>query len=325
MKDFISNSGMIVYNQETIEENKPTSAEEIILAAKEKITWLNTYGLSFTKEFSEIIHLNQLDDFLHLLIKENKHRNKVIELDETMFLAVNTIHLNSKEITTEQMMFILSEDFMWSIQEKSGDYFQDIRYRLRENKGLVRKKSSDYLLYLIIDAIIDNYSAVYEKINASLEKIQNQENPETDQDNVLQIENGKQQLFQLKKAISSLRETIFKLESCKLDFIDSRYFSEAKEQANYLMDDIDFDLNQLESKLNLIFNLQNNRLNQVMKTLTIFSVIFIPLTFLAGLYGMNFEHMPGTKSENGFYVFLAVTVLVTILSVYMINLRNWFK
>lgn len=325
MKDFISNSAAIVYNQATIEEHKPTNAESIELVTKEKTTWLNTYGLSFTKEFSSIIHHNELDDFLHLLIKENKHRNKVIELEETMFLAVNTIHLNSKEITTEQMMFILGENFIWSIQEKPGDYFQDIRYRLRENKGLVRKKTSDYLLYLVMDAIIDNYSAVYEKISISLEVIQNQDNPETDQDNVLQIENGKQNLFQLKKAIASLRETIFKLENCGLDFIESRYFSEAKEQANYLMDDIDFDLNQLESKLNLIFNLQNNRLNQVMKTLTIFSVIFIPLTFLAGLYGMNFDHMPGTKAENGFYVFLATTVLVTILSIYMINRRNWFK
>lgn len=281
--------------------------------------------MSYSKEFTKIIHGNKLDDFLQLLIKENKHRNKVIELEETMFLAINTIHLNLKEISTEQMMFVLGENFVWSIQEKPGDYFQDIRYRLRENKGLVRKKNSDYLLYLIIDAIIDNYSSVYEKINGPLEQIQEQENPETDQENVLKIENGKQQLFQLKKAIASLRETIFKLENSGLDFLESRYFSEAKEQTNYLMDDIDFDLNQLESKLNLIFNLQNNRLNQVMKTLTIFSVIFIPLTFLAGIYGMNFDHMPGTKAANGFYIFLLVIVFVTLLSISMINRRNWFK
>lgn len=325
MKDFASNTSTFIYNPNSITEEKPGNVETIKLLNNEHITWLNTYGLSYSKEFTKIIHANKLDEFLQLLIKENKHRNKVIELEETMFLAINTIHLNSKEISTEQMMFVLGENFVWSIQEKPGDYFQDIRYRLRENKGLVRKKNSDYLLYLIIDAIIDNYSSVYEKINGPLEQIQEQENPETDQENVLKIENGKQQLFQLKKAIASLRETIFKLENSGLDFLESRYFSEAKEQANYLMDDIDFDLNQLESKLNLIFNLQNNRLNQVMKTLTIFSVIFIPLTFLAGIYGMNFDHMPGTKAANGFYIFLLVTVFVTLLSIYMINRRNWFK
>lgn len=325
MKDFASNTSTFIYNPNSITEEKPGNVETIKLLNNEHITWLNTYGLSYSKEFTKIIHANKLDEFLQLLIKENKHRNKVIELEETMFLAINTIHLNSKEISTEQMMFVLGENFVWSIQEKQGDYFQDIRYRLRENKGLVRKKNSDYLLYLIIDAIIDNYSSVYEKINGPLEQIQEQENPETDQENVLKIENGKQQLFQLKKAIASLRETIFKLENSGLDFLESRYFSEAKEQANYLMDDIDFDLNQLESKLNLIFNLQNNRLNQVMKTLTIFSVIFIPLTFLAGIYGMNFDHMPGTKAANGFYIFLLATVFVTLLSIYMINRRNWFK
>lgn len=325
MKDFASNTSTFIYNPNSITEEKPGNVETIKLLNNEHITWLNTYGLSYSREFTKIIHANKLDEFLQLLIKENKHRNKVIELEETMFLAINTIHLNSKEISTEQMMFVLGENFVWSIQEKPGDYFQDIRYRLRENKGLVRKKNSDYLLYLIIDAIIDNYSSVYEKINGPLEQIQEQENPETDQENVLKIENGKQQLFQLKKAIASLRETIFKLENSGLDFLESRYFSEAKEQANYLMDDIDFDLNQLESKLNLIFNLQNNRLNQVMKTLTIFSVIFIPLTFLAGIYGMNFDHMPGTKAANGFYIFLLVTVFVTLLSIYMINRRNWFK
>jgi magnesium transporter len=325
MKDFASNTSSFIYNPNSITEEKPGNVETIKLLNNEHITWLNTYGLSYSKEFTKIIHANKLDEFLQLLIKENKHRNKVIVLEETMFLAINTIHLNSKEISTEQMMFVLGENFVWSIQEKPGDYFQDIRYRLRENKGLVRKKNSDYLLYLIIDAIIDNYSSVYEKINGPLEQIQEQENPETDQENVLKIENGKQQLFQLKKAIASLRETIFKLENSGLDFLESRYFSEAKEQANYLMDDIDFDLNQLESKLNLIFNLQNNRLNQVMKTLTIFSVIFIPLTFLAGIYGMNFDHMPGTKAANGFYIFLLVTVFVTLLSIYMINRRNWFN
>lgn len=325
MKDFASNTSSITYSPNSLIEEKLGSAETIKLLNSEHITWLNTYGLLYSKEFTKIIYANKLDEFLQLLIKENKHRNKVIELEETMFLAINTIHLNSKEMSTEQMMFVLGENFVWSIQEKPGDYFQDIRYRLRENKGLVRKKSSDYLLYLIIDAIIDNYSSVYEKINEPLEQIQEQENPETDQKNVLKIENGKQQLFQLKKAIASLRETIFKLENSGLDFLESRYFSEAKEQANYLMDDIDFDLNQLESKLNLIFNLQNNRLNQVMKTLTIFSVIFIPLTFLAGIYGMNFDHMPGTKAPNGFYIFLLVTVFVTLLSIYMINRRNWFK
>jgi magnesium transporter len=240
-------------------------------------------------------------------------------------LAINTTHLKQKNIITEQMMFIVGENYLWSIQEKKGDYFEEIRFRLREGKGLVRKKSTDYLLYLILDAIIDNYSNVFEKIHTKVKEIIELQDENPDQSFVLEIENQKKHLFSLKKAITSLRDAIFKLENSEIKNFETRYFIEAKEQAHYLIDDIDFDLAQLESKLNLIFNLQNNRLNQVMKTLTIFSVIFIPLTFLAGLYGMNFDKMPGTKSENGFYIFLGITLLVSLVSLYMIKKRNWFK
>jgi len=210
-------------------------------------------------------------------------------------------------------------------KKKKGDYFDDIRFRLRESKGLVRKKSCDYLLYLLLDAIIDNYTKAFTQIHLENDKLIDLNDDNPNQSYVLNIEKQKEQLFHLKKAITSLRDAIFKMENTELEGIETRYFIEAKEQAHYLIDDIDFDLAQLESKLNLIFNLQNNRLNKVMKTLTIFSVIFIPLTFLAGIYGMNFDYLPGSKSEYGFYIFIIATVFITIISVIMINRKNWFK
>ncbi len=325
MSNFLKNTSSIIYSLDTIKESIPSNISELLVKNDNNKTWINTYGINFQEDFNVVISQNSLDDFLRLLIKENKHRNKTIELDDSIFLAINTIHLKQKVITTEQMMFIVGDDYVWSIQERKGDYFEQIRFRLRENKGYVRKKSCNYLLYLLLDAIIDNYTNVFTEIHAETEKIVdlNDENP--GQSYVLNIESLKEQLFILKKAITSLRDAIFKLENIELENFETRYFIEAKEQAHYLIDDIDFDLSQLESKLNLIFNLQNNRLNQVMKTLTIFSVIFIPLTFLAGIYGMNFDYLPGTKSENGFYIFLGATVLLSLISIYMINKKNWFK
>ena len=325
MSNFLNNTTSIIYSVESINESKPIETKEILIDNNNKKTWINTYGINFLKEFNEVISHNSLDDFLSLLIKENKHRNKTIELEDSVFLAISTIHLRQKTISTEQMMFIAGKDYLWSIQEKTGDYFQEIRFRLREGKGLVRKKSCDYLLYLILDAIIDNYTAVFTEIHNEIDSFVDFKDENPDQSYVLNIEKLKGQLFVLKKAITSLRDAIFKLENSELEEFETRYFIEAKEQAHYLIDDIDFDLAQLESKLNLIFNLQNTRLNQVMKTLTIFSVIFIPLTFLAGIYGMNFDYLPGTKSENGFYIFLVATVLISIVSIVMINRKNWFK
>lgn len=325
MSNFLKHTSTINYTLDSIEETKPTQTSDVMFNNDIAKSWINTYGINFLEEFNQVVSQNNLDDFLRILIKENKHRNKTIELEDAIFLAINTIHLKNKEVTTEQMMFIVGKSFVWSIQEKKGDYFDDIRFRLRESKGLVRKKSCDYLLYLLLDAIIDNYTKAFTQIHLENDKLIDLNDDNPNQSYVLNIEKQKEQLFYLKKAITSLRDAIFKMENTELEGIETRYFIEAKEQAHYLIDDIDFDLAQLESKLNLIFNLQNNRLNKVMKTLTIFSVIFIPLTFLAGIYGMNFDYLPGSKSENGFYIFMIATVFITIISVIMINRKNWFK
>ena len=322
---FLINTSSIIYSKDSINLIEPKDITEVLFNHNDNNAWINTYGINYLEDFNEVISKNGLDDFLTLLIKENKHRNKTIELDSTMFLAINTVHFKNNIFTTEQMMFIVGKNFIWSIQEKHGDYFDDIRFRLRENKGLVRKKTSDYLLFLILDAIIDNYTVAFEKLNKKMVGIRDLSSVNPDQENVLDIERLKQQFFQLKKAITSLRDAIFKLEKSEIDGIETRYYIEAKEQAQYLIDDIDFDLSQLESILNLIFNLQNNRLNQVMKTLTIFSVIFIPLTFLAGIYGMNFDELPGSKSEYGFYYFILASFLITGLAIFMIKRKNWFK
>lgn len=325
MKNLEDKISCFSYSANEVFEVKHTNGKEIKLSQPKLNTWLNIYGLDNKIDFSEIIKNNSLDEFIKLLIQENTHRNKTIELEDNIFLAINTIHLKKSAITTEQMLFVVSPNYVWSIQEKPGDYFGEIRFRIRENKGIVRKKNADYLLYLIIDAIIDNYANVYETINKNIGGIRDLSSVNLDDAYVMKVEGFKQQLFQLKKAISSLREAIFKLENCELDGFDTRYFSESKEQANFLIDDVDFDLVQLESNLNLVFNLQSNRLNQVMKTLTIFSVIFIPLTFLAGIYGMNFDYIPETKSEYGYFILLGVMLVITLLTLYMIKKRNWFK
>ncbi len=165
MSNFLKNTSSIIYSHDLINEIEPTNISEISCSNSKQNTWINTYGINYLEDFYEVISQNSLEDFLRPLIKENKHRNKTIELDESIFLAINTIHLTQKAITKEQMMFIVGKNYVWSIQEKQGDYFDEIRYRLRENKGLVRKKTSDYLLYLLLDSIIDNYTNVFEKIH----------------------------------------------------------------------------------------------------------------------------------------------------------------
>jgi len=131
-------------------------------------------------------------------------------------------------------------------------------------------------------------------------------------------------LLKLKKSANSLRTTLLRLEKVKYKNLKNSYFSELKEQTNELITDIDFELQTLESSMNLVFSIQGHRLNEVMKTLTIFSVIFIPLTFLAGIYGMNFENMPELKTKYGYFILLGIMLILTLGIVYYFKRKKWF-
>lgn len=323
--DFLDNTSIITYSAKNYEKTNFSTISEINLSqGTETIEWLNTYGIKYQSEYKKVIYQNKLDDFLIKLLNDEEHPNKVILLDNLLFITTRVLITESNKLDSEQMVFIVSADFLWSIQEKHGDYFNWIRERLEGNKGIVRKKRADYLLFLLLESIIDNYQDTYEE-NAELsaDKL-NSTNIKPTPEFTSLVEKRKQELFNFKKATMSLKDTIVKLEKIEIKGFDVKYFSELKEQTNNLISNIDFELQELESKINLIFSIQGHRLNEVMKTLTILSVIFIPLTFLAGIYGMNFENMPELKSKNGYFILLGIMVLVTVVSVWYFKRKKWF-
>ncbi|WP_282072788.1 magnesium and cobalt transport protein CorA [Polaribacter atrinae] len=323
--DFLDNTSIISYSAKNYEKTTYNAISEIVFSENSASTkWLNTYGIQFHDAYKKVIHQNKLDDFLIKLLGDEEHPNKVILLDNLLFVTTRVLITQSQKLDSEQMIFVVSSDFLWSIQEKSGDYFGWIRERLEGNKGIVRKKKTDYLLYLILESIIDNYQNTYE-VNADLsaDKLNSTHIKPTPEFTSL-VEKRKQELFNFKKATLSLRDTIIKLEKVEIKDFNIKYFNELKEQTNNLVSNIDFELQELESKINLIFSIQGHRLNEVMKTLTILSVIFIPLTFLAGIYGMNFENIPELKSKYGYFILLGVMAIVTIVSVWYFKRKKWF-
>jgi magnesium transporter len=323
--DFLANTTVIDYSDKNYQKTKFLSLSEVDVSTPKKgIRWVNTYGLEYQQDFKNVILQNKLDDFLIKLLMEDEHATKVIVLDDLLFVAIKVLKTEGRTLDDEQMIFIVSPHYLWSIQEKPGDYFNWIRERLEGHKGIVRKKKADYLLYLIIEAIIDNYQDTYLK-HAELSASQlNATHIKPTPEFTSLVENRKQELFSFKKAAISLKDMIVKLEKVEIEGIDVKYFSEIKEQTSNLISNIDFELQELESKINLIFSIQGHRLNEVMKTLTILSVIFIPLTFLAGIYGMNFENIPELKNPNGYFILLGVMVLVTVLAVWYFKRKKWF-
>lgn len=324
-KAFLKHTSMINYNKEGSKVIVFDKIEDIILENEsQEISWLNTYGLQYKEQNKKIIKQNHLDNFLNSLMSENDQRNKVIELENSIFLSLRTLHYKDNSFYTEQLFFVASPQFIWSIQEKKGDYFGEVRKRISNSKDIIRNKNAGYLLFVIIAAIIENYENVFNELNENnLTEIKLIDlNPTPEFAEI--IENNKQQLFMLKKGLSSLRDAIAKIEKTSLHNYESRYFTELKEQTNYMIDDIDFDLQQLESTINLIFNLQAHKLNQIMKTLTILSVIFIPLTFLAGIYGMNFRNMPELEWKYGYFILLGIMATITAFTIMYFKKKNWF-
>lgn len=325
-KDIFAQMSEYSYSIDKFERSEFKNISEVSLNYTiDTVQWLNMYGLDHKDEFKAIIQQNNLDEFLVNLVIDDDHRNKVIELDDCIFMTIKTLHYKNEDFLSEQMLFIASPTFLWSIQEIKGDYFGHIRERITENKGVVRKKNADYLLYLVIEAIVDNYFEAYESLVEKITQFKDLENVKPSLEFAVKLENNKQDLFELKKAISSLRDAIGRLDKIDLENFETNYFSELKEQANYMIDDIDFDLQQLESSINLMFNIQSNRLNEVMKTLTILSAIFIPLTFMAGIYGMNFKNMPELESQNGYYILLGIMAVMIFMIVFYFMKKGWFK
>lgn len=323
--DFLSNTSIIRYSDKDYEKANFSTISEINLNTHSTdVKWLNTYGIKFHESFKKVINQNKLDDFLIKLLSDEEHPNKVIVLDNLLFITIRVLITKSQKLESEQIIFIVSPDFLWSIQERSGDYFNWIRKRLAGSKGIVRKKKTAYLLFLLLESIIDNYHDTYQE-NAALSSDElNSENIKPTPEFTSLVEKRKQALFNFKRAAISLKDTIIKIEKIEIDGFDTKYFGELKEQTNNLISNIDFELQELESKINLIFSIQGHRLNEVMRTLTILSVIFIPLTFLAGIYGMNFVNIPELKSENGYFILVGVMAFITLVSVWYFKRKKWF-
>jgi magnesium transporter len=323
--EFLKNTSIISYSTKKYNKDYFSSIEDIVLTnTTNTVEWLNTYGLEHKEVFRKLVLDNKLDDFLIKLLMTDEHSNKVILLDDVVFISLHILKTDEQELYNEQLFFIASSGFLWSIQEKNRDYFNWIRERLDINKGLVRRKKSDYLLFLIIESIIDNYKDAYAKNSKSNSQLLDFSKVKPTPEFTATVELRKQELYNFKKATLSLRDMVTKMEKIEIKAFDSKYFSELKEQTNNLISNIDFELQELESKINLIFSIQGHRLNEVMKTLTILSVIFIPLTFLAGIYGMNFTNIPELQYQYGYFFLLGIMVFITIIIIWYFKRKKWF-
>lgn len=301
------------------------------LLAKQKpdlVNWVNLDGLSDTSIINKIgEHYS-----LHSLLLEDislDQQPKVEEYDDYLFFSLKMLYRIEKNIIDyEQISFVLGKDYLISFQEKEGDLFGPLRERIRLDQGKIRKKKADYLLYRLVDIIVDNYYTVLDSIGQQIEQIEDDIYKNSDGQEFRKIQRLKKELIYLRKALYPLRDAMSKLIKDESGFIDSsnaRFFSDIYNHVAHLIDSLDTYKDLTTGLMDIYINTLNTRMNEVMKVLTIISTIFIPLTFIVGVYGMNFDFMPELRWEHGYYGVWIFMLLVMIgMFWYFKYKKKWF-
>jgi len=317
------------YNATTCVEDKAYDSKKFNGFKKDNDQyWLNINGIHDIDLVKEIctkmnVHTLAIQDILDV-----NQRTKFQDYEDYWFFSIKSIILADDDtIEREQMSFILGRNFLISFQEKKGDYFEHIRERLRKNIGVTRGRSTDYLLYLIVESILDNYVKTVDRIDDNVDKLSFFDyNKDPSPEIIKSIELYKRQINFIKKPILTIKDFLTKTERGDSSFIEQKhlkYYFDLKDMCMSLIDDCDSLAAKLESSINLFFSIQGDRMNKVMKTLTVVATIFIPLTFVAGVYGMNFLNMPELSWKYGYLAVWGVMVAIFLGMVIYFRIKKW--
>jgi magnesium transporter len=292
-----------------------------------KVNWINVDGL----DDKSILDRLQEHFCLHSLLVEditNDQRPKAEEYEDYLFFTLKMLYrIEGKHIDYEQISFVLGANFLLSFQEKEGDLFDAFRERIRLDQGRVRKQQADYLLYRLLDVIVDNYYTVLDNIGEQIEAIEEEIENGSTQHTFKQIQKLKKELIFLRKAVYPLRDAMSKLVRGETSFVreeTTRFFADVYDHVVHLIDSLDTYKDLTSGLMDIHINTQNNRMTEVMKVLAVISTIFIPLTFIAGVYGMNFEYMPELTSRWGYPLTWVVMLLIGGGMLFYFRKKKWF-
>ncbi|MFO7767549.1 MAG: magnesium/cobalt transporter CorA [bacterium] len=295
---------------------------------RDSVTWINIDGLH------EVETIQQLGEHLqiHPLVQEDivhtEQRPKMEEYDGYLFLVARMLSLAeiSDPIVSEQVSFILGEDFLITFQERHGDSFEPVRDRLRAGKGRIRRSGPGYLCYALLDAVVDHYFTLLEDIGEHLEQLEDELMSDPDQETVREIHRLKREILGLRRAVWPLREVMAGLERSETDLIADTtrtFLRDVYDHTIQVIDTVETFRDMLGGMLDLYLSSVSNRMNEVMKVLTIIATIFIPLTFLAGIYGMNFEYMPELGWRPAYFVLLGIMAVLGLVMVAFFRRKRW--
>jgi len=299
---------VIDYDESYFEEREVKSIEDCLpFKDKPNVTWINIDSVNQLDIIEKIgEHFN-----IHPLVLEDivntGQRPKMEDFVDYIFITLKMLHYSDdqKETKAEQVSFLLGSNYVISFQENEGDVFDPIRERIRADKGRIRKMGADYLAYALMDAVVDNYFTILEKLSDRIENFEEELVVNPTPETLQAIHHLKREMIFLRKSVWPLREVINRLERWESSLIN-------KSISIYLSGMLDIYLSSV-----------SNRMNEVMKVLTIIATIFIPLTLIAGIYGMNFRFMPELEMPLGYPIILLSMFFVGMLMVAYFRKKKW--
>lgn len=321
---------LIDYDAERMEEVTDAKIEDCLpFKDAGTVTWINIDGLNDTSVIAKVgstfgIHPLVLEDILH-----TNQRPKLEDNIDYLFLVVRMLYMapGNSEVLSEQVSFILTDHGLITFQEMAGDVFDGIRDRIRNNHGRVRKMGADYLLYALMDAIVDNYFLIMEATGEKIEDIEQAMMVDPDSILLNELYGMKRELLYIRKAVWPLREAIGGLERGESELFKeatTAYLRDLYDHTIQVIDSVETFRDMLSGVQDLYLSSMGQKTNQVMQVLTMIATIFIPLTFIAGVYGMNFEHMPELHWKYGYLGVWIIMLILTAGMVVFFRRKKWF-
>ena len=317
------------YDETSFEEKEVKSIEDCFpLSDKPGVNWFNIDGVHQTDLVEDVgkqfcIHPLVLADIVN-----TRHRPKMEDFEDYLFIVLKMISYDEKneEVIAEQISLIVGLNYVISFQESTNDLFLPIKNRIKSGLGRIRKMGADYLAYALIDTIVDNYFVVLERTGEKIEDIEEKLLKSPSQETIQEIYNLKRNMIFLRRSVWPLREVASVLERGESKLIHKAtriYLRDVYDHTVQVIDTIETSRDTLSGMLDIYLSSVSNKMNEVMKVLTIIATIFMPLTFIAGLYGMNFKNMPELDWRWAEPMALVLMIASVVLPLWWVRRKGW--
>jgi len=292
------------------------------------VTWINIDGLHDLALMKEVGSTFDLHPLLMEDILNTGQRPKLEEFDNCLFLVLKMLRYDKEKekIVSEQLSLVLGNTFLLTFQEQPGDVFEPVRERIRKQKARIRASRIDYLAYALLDCVVENYVFIIERLGEQIEDVEEEILDNAEPAVMEKINAFRHEMNFIRKSIRPAREAIMQLSKVDSELINDQtipFLKDLQDLITQAAEAIDTYRDMLSDQLNLYNSAVGNRMNDIMKVLTIFAAIFIPLTFIAGIYGTNFEYLPELKFKYSYFIFWGVLLLVAMAMLIYFRKKKW--